>query len=766
MSVLVDGKPNSPICVVGMAPGREELLRGIPFIGGSGRLLWNLFKRADVDRTDCYILNTIGELPQGKDGNPTPAQYDAYWDSFDAALAQFTGHILVPLGGAALWRCTGLPGGIESWRGYIVERKAIVEIARTTIFKGTYKTTTKHHIKGDPKDIPIKTLALPALPPTIEQILPTLHPAAILRTRFVTLPALAADLQRVGRAWRWGLTRPRLTFDTYPTIAPGPCAFDIETSGEAIIRVACANELATWSVPWGSHHDSILAQATLASTIVAHNIAFDAPRLAAAGVVLQEPWFDTMLAAAMLQPDLYKGLNAVASLYLDRPRWKHLSEADPAYYNANDASATLELYHALRTELTATKQLALFEGTIMPAVPVLVRMTQRGIRLAPARRERWLDELRVQETDAVRRWEQHGPPLRPSQTISIASWLYDDLKLPPQFNKYNVRTADENAIRSLLSMSLPEPVTLALRALLDYREAAKLRATYAENPLGDDGCVHPSYLPSTKDDDLRDEHGALVRRKGLAGTGRITARDPNIQNQPQSARRMYVPHDDELVLLEADYSQIELRVAAALSGDLALMEALEGDVHEWTRGILGCDRTRAKNVMYGSLYGAGPRKLVQVLRQYGVVTSEAECRALQNSLARAYPRLWEWRQEVIRNATANYYLNNPFGRRRYFWRGGDDAPAALDFLPQSTAADVMWASLLPLDLALGGCGGKLLATVHDSVLIEAPRDRCKDAAQVLRLVMEREFPQVAPGFRVPVNIKTGESWGEMEAYDG
>lgn len=769
MSVLVDGDPTAPICLIGMAPGREELRDGRPFVGGSGRLLWSLARRAGWGRESCYILNTIGELPEGADGNPTQTQFARYWDEFNTALARFTGRILVPLGGAALWRITGLQGGIEAWRGYLVVPADCRPIPHRRTIQSIYKTSNaKRGIKkGDPRTITVKEEALQPLPPSTEIILPILHPAGVMRSGFVTLPALAADLGRVARALDQTLAPARHTYSTYPIIAQGPLAFDIETgSGDAITRIALAHDLDTMTLEWG------VAAANVARSMlsadhkhprIAHNIAFDAPRLSGAGVPVGEPWWDTMLAAAMLQPDLYKGLNAVASLYLDVPRWKHLAESEPQRYNATDATRTLELYRVLRHELEKTQQVTLFEGTIMPAVPTLVRMSQRGLKLDTGRRSEWLLELAAIEHEANLDWHQYST-LSPLQAVRIAKWLYDDLRLPEQFNKYGGRTADDTAIKTLLALPAAEPVSPALQALLRYREVSKLRATYAETPLGDDGCVHPSYLPASKDDDSFDANGVRVRRKGLAGTWRPTAHDPNIQNQPLSARRLYVPHHPDFLFLEADYSQIELRVAATLSRDAALLEALKGDVHESTRSLLGCDRTRAKNVMYGTLYGAGPRKLAQLLRSHGITTTEAECRALQASLARAYPALWAWREQVVRDVSANYYLTNPFGLRRYFWRGGEDAPAAIDFLPQSTAAIIGWSIFRALDDAMTALGGALVAWVHDSALVEVPVEREANATVELHAIMEQEFSQVAPNFHVPIKIKhgkRGESWGEL-----
>jgi uracil-DNA glycosylase family 4 len=748
-----------------MAPGREELQADRPLVGGSGRLFWALAKKAGIKREACYIVNTIGEWPEGADGNPTQAQYEAYWTRFDEAVGAFKGRVALLLGGAAIWRFAGLVGGVNAWRGYVVSPNEALPLAHTIEVQTVYKTSrVGKYKKGDPRTVRCKQSSAPVIPQSVEVILPTLHPAGVMRSGFTNLPALQADLLRAERALKGTLMPYRQHYGTAAIVFANPdaVAFDIETEWpdhKVIGRIGFAGPDATWTAPWQYGH--LAARAILerpGAVKVAHNISFDLNKLEDGyGLRIADPIWDTMLAAQMLQPDLYKGLNAVASLYLDRPRWKHLGDSDPPKYNAFDASATLELYRTLRGELRETGQLELFEGTIMPAVRVLIGMTRRGIRVDEKLRPVWLEELKAKEDAALSAWSRETGAVNPASPAQLAKYLYGTLGLPPQYGKYGTVTTDVGALKDL-QRAHPERRAL-IQSLLDFRAAAKMRSTYAENPLGDDGCVHPGYLPGSKDTD--DGFG-----KGMAGTGRITGRDPNPQNIPQEARRIYVPHRSDMVLLEADYSQIELRVAASLSGDEGMLEALKGDLHSRTMELLNCDRTRAKNVMYGTLYGAGPRKLVQVLRQKGFDITEAEAKELQNALARAYPRLWEWRQKVVNDVAANYYLTNPFGRRRYFLRGAEDAPAAIDFLPQSTAADVLWRVLTPLEAALGEIGGALLTVVHDSVLAEVPATLVAAGAGALKRVMEQEFPEVAPGFMVPVNIKTGSNWGSMEDYDG
>jgi DNA polymerase-1 len=234
-----------------------------------------------------------------------------------------------------------------------------------------------------------------------------------------------------------------------------------------------------------------------------------------------------------------------------------------------------------------------------------------------------------------------------------------------------------------------------------------------------------------------------------------------------SARNIYVPHDG-FWFLEADFKQIELRICAALSGDEALLRALdETDPFAVIMDQLGVDRVRAKNLMYGTIYGAGPRKLAQTLRAHGFVITEAECKALQNQVARAYPKLRVWREAIIKRVKVTYEIVNPFGLRRFFYDRSSCVPAALNVTPQSTAGMIIWHSLAPLEMTVQACNGYLVNTVHDNFLMEFPLTISHErASSMVADVLEREWPQIAPGFRVPVEFKYGDAgtaWGELRA---
>lgn len=792
---MVDGDPGAKLLIVAMAPGREELAHNKPLVGPTGQELWRtLSRKAGVDRSDCYIANTIGEWPEGIDGNPTKTQLDKYWEAFDEAIAASRAHVAVLLGGAALSRVTGLLGGVESWRGYLVAPYEAQELERTVLRTGVYKTSrrckcgadpkqdppaNRAHTggcagcgdtgwairKGDPKLEKAKLTVPSAWPPECQWCIPTYHPSAILKSGYTLKPAFAADIMRVGRALRgelevfdpsWVESKPT-SFET-----GAPAVFDIETGGIAhdiITRIGATNGEGAWTSLWDQDsRDCLRTVLREGGPSVAFNIGFDAPRLAAAGCPIPEPWWDVMLAAATVKPELKKSLNYVTSLYMDTPRWKHLSESQPAKYNAWDVAATRALYYILRAELERTGQLDLFEKRMMPTVPTLVNMTQRGLKVDMPVRDAWLAELSAKRDATFKRWDELAPGQRTSGS-KLLWWLVNTAGIPILYSKYGGQTSEAAQLKKLLLMhNLDSTQRAILETLLELRGIEKELKTYAEVDLLGDGCVHPGFLPAGKDDD--------AFGKGIAGTGRITSSRPNIQNQPLSARRMFIPHDPERnVLLEGDWSQIEARILAELADDEELRGAIREGLHTSNMRVLNVDKTRAKNGFYGWAYGAGKRTLHNTFISRGFYVPEAECEALLRGFDRRFARTAALRRRIAHEVSHNYYLTNAFGRRRYFLGGSRDVPAGLDFQPQSCAADIMWTVLRPLEGALRGAGGSLLATVHDSILIECPRGALDECAAIMKQVMEQPWPEIG-GLAVPVELKAGQSWGAMESLPG
>lgn len=762
--ISFSGDPTLPIFVCGDAPSREDLKQGISFVGPRGRIFWSVAREAGLSRSLCCVTNVVQSPPLGASGAPTQSQIVEEWDRLDDEMRQSEAEIMVLVGGVALKRVTGL-SNITNMRGYCLTPADCVPIRRKVRVQiGEYKTTKAGKFtKGDPR-FAMKLMAIsPVLPPKVKWIIPVLDPAGIMRMQFKTIPALKADLLRVGRLYRKE-SEPKGPDDipVSAIILPEATAVDIETpmppNDWVVERIGTSSKYGadTYGTPNSVETIQVRLQKMAQdpeATLIIHNAQFDLPRL---GILdPKAKVFDTMMGAQLLNPDLPKGLERAATMHLDVRPWKHLDLDRPDVYNRMDAWAAYELAQKQYVLLKKSGQLPVFE-TMMRGLPVLMNISLRGIKLGVEEAATWTVILTENLRQAMQNWPPHINSASPTQ---IKTYLYEDLKLPKQYGKDARLTTDDMAIKALLEdprafalCDRHKEARRSLAALRQIRECSKSLATYANVEAGEDGCVHPQYLTSDKD-----EAGATYTQKGQgAGTGRIQSRNPNTMNQSDDARMIYVPSYPDWCMAYVDWNSAEARVEASLSGDEALMEAINGDLHEVVRSALGIDRTRAKNVYYGTGRGAGPKKLARVLSMAGFDVSVAECEAMQRRLFSLFPKWTAWRNGVVAEARAKSYTTNPFGRRRYFYHSSA-APAMIGFIPQSTVADMLWA-ILP------DVGPWLLTPVHDAVLIEAHKDEIEGVVAKVKATMEREWPSITPGFSVPVTSKIGEpgaAWGTL-----
>jgi len=677
------------------------------------------------------------------------------------------------VGGISFRKITGSTMAIEDVRGYIFSPRDCVAVAtKTRSIIGNYKSAGRDregNVRkvGDPKWGWITSEQKVALPPSVRWIISVLDPISVQRSGLRTIVALKADLARVGKSLGDSFAPLACSFLTFPVALgtdEGPVAIDIETVGESISRVGVSDGRCTWTAPWDWRSAARITEIFGSGRrIVGHNLAFDLRYLhreiTIVGRKRASPLFDTMVAAHLLQPDLYKGLARSASLYLNIAHWKWLGTDSPEY-NAKDAFYTWKLAEAEEVHLQETGQAELFHKTLMPALPVLIRMTERGLRVDRPRLSQWQEELAQKQHLLLEEWNAAVPNVNPLSPPQIAKWLYRDNGFPAAKTKYGKTTVDEGALKAILGRVKDGALAHGIRTLLAFKKVAKLRSTYAKVEIGGDGCVHPNYLPAGKESD-----------SGAAATGRLASSDPNIQNQPEEARKLFTAKIPSWSLVEVDYSQIELRIAATLANDSDLLEALKGNVHKEVSEMLGCDYHAGKTFVYSLLFGAGARKQARVLRTEGYNVSEAQCYKWRDQFAARFKKLWEWRTQIPFEAASNQYLTDVFGRRRYFYDAYIDdngivqgnIPQMINTPPQSNAAGIMWNRLVPLDAFCDQHGGAILATVHDSFLMEFPKEAITPCLLGgLREILETEFPQIGPQFRVPVDMKIGSNWGQME----
>ncbi|HEY8010535.1 MAG TPA: DNA polymerase I [Rudaea sp.] len=432
-----------------------------------------------------------------------------------------------------------------------------------------------------------------------------------------------------------------------------------------------------------------------------------------------------------------------------------------ADYAAEDADITLRLHAALWAKLETEPRLqSVFEDIEMPLVPVLARMEQTGVLIDA-------EKLKIQSQELGRRMlelQQHaygvaGRHFSLDSPKQLQMLLYDELKLPvTQKTPTGQPSTNEEALEGLADQhELP-------RLILDYRTLAKLRSTYtdklAEHVNPRTGRVHTSY------------------HQAVAATGRLSSNDPNLQNIPirteegRRIRQAFVAPAGHKILA-ADYSQIELRIMAHLSGDAGLLAAFHGnqDVHRATAAeVFGVppeqvdanQRRAAKAINFGLMYGMSAWGLA---RQLGIDRNEAQ--GYVKRYFERYPGVQAFMQATREQAHRDGYVETVFGRRLYLYeinsrnqglRAGAER-AAINAPMQGTAADIIKRAMIAVDAWLQNNSGvaRMIMQVHDELVFEV---RAEAVEKITAGVRERMMH--AADLAVPLIVDTGvgDNWDE------
>jgi DNA polymerase-1 len=493
--------------------------------------------------------------------------------------------------------------------------------------------------------------------------------------------------------------------------------------------------------------------------------------------------FDTMLASYLLNPSRRShALEVVAREIagLEVPAWgtllgegaraASLSDADvdkAAEVACARAAAVLGLDSAMRSALEADGLTDLFDALEMPVAAVLADMEREGIGVDPAFLARlsaeWEGEM-ARLTASIHALA--GREFNLNSPRQLAEILFDTLKLKSgrRTRKTGSRSTDSAVLEDLAEENeLP-------RRLLEYRALQKLKSTYVDALPG---MVHP---------ETRRVHTSF--NQAVAATGRLSSSDPNLQNIPirteqgRLIRRAFVPAEG-CVLLSADYSQIELRILAHLSGDAALIDAFRSgdDIHRRTAAALfgvmpglvtGEMRRRAKAVNFGIVYGMGPQRLA---RDQDVSLKEAEA-FIREYFAR-FPKVKAWIDATVALAEREGRVRTLFGRVRYFpeMQSADRNArqqairAAVNTPIQGTAADLIKKAMVDLHRRLEGTDDRirLLLQVHDELVLEVPRGGESAAAGLVRRVMESAYPLDVP---LVVDVRHGPNWLDLRDEGG
>ena len=514
--------------------------------------------------------------------------------------------------------------------------------------------------------------------------------------------------------------------------------------------------------------------------LVGHNLKYDVTLLKWNGVEVSGTLMDTMLAHSMKEPEMNHGLDYLAKLYLGYrpiptsdligpkgPDQKNMRDVDVetvAEYACEDADITLQVANVLRPDIEQRGVSQVCYDIECPLIPVLVDMEREGIRLDVAALNRFSVKL-SEEIDSLREgiYEAAGHEFNIDSPKQLGVVLYEEMALVK--NPRKTATGQFSTKESELLRLAPKHEIV--RDVLDYRNAVKLKSVYVDQ------------LPNS----INEETGRLHTHysQTWTATGRMQSNDPNLQTIPirkargREIRAAFVPRDVDHLILAADYSQVELRIMAELSGDPSMVEAFETgtDIHKVTASkvykvelddVTREMRDKAKTVNFGIIYGISSFGLQQRLN-----IPRGEANDLIKNYFEKYPGVQEYIDRTIAFAEEHGYVATQTGRRRYLRdinsrnRSQKNAAErlAMNSPIQGTAADMLKLAMIRVHEALvgGGFKTKMLLTVHDELVFDMHKTEQETVVPVIVEAMKNALPMKVP---IVVEAGIGENW--LEAH--
>jgi DNA polymerase-1 len=753
--------------VIGEAPGFREDQIGKPFAGKAGQLLDSLLTEVGLPRESIYITNTNRCRPPDN-RTPTRTEIKACHTFTEQELAIVKPQYLLLLGNVALQGITGKSGIMK-------KRGAIMEV-------GPYK------------------------------VMPTLHPAAILRNP-AWAPLLKADLQALSRAvkgeneelvTKTQLIRNSRSLAKFLRLVEGvdtPIAFDLETwgpgekgglrpwapggkvltcsftweAGKSYV-VAIEHPAVEWDIPIERVFSS-LQVAFGTKKMVGHNAKFDMSWMRAKGVKLTAS-FDTHLAAHLLDENRPNGLKSLSRTFLGADSYEAKISFDTphklselAIYNGKDTDYTFRLYHIFREELRQRPRLLrLFKFLMMPACNAFVDIEAAGFPVDMERLEQRHQEALAKIAETTEALLQYVPKeLRAGANFRsvpfLAKFFFEHLGLPILvISPKSKRPSTAEAV--LLKLKHMHP---SVQLLMTLRKWQKYESTYTRAWLER---IRAAQQPR------------LFTSYNLAGTvtGRLSS---DMQQVPRDLFiRSILGSQPGWKFIESDFSQAELRLAAMFSRDPALTKTFRtgGDPHRETAAkilnkppdkITKDERKMAKAVNFGFLYGMGARKFrVYADEKYDTKVTEEEALEYRKAFFKQYAGLPIWHQRMRRLVRNQHWVASPIGRIRHLPAilsndEGVQAEAereAINSPVQGLASDLTVLSMVLVSQRLDRTRSRIIGNVHDSILLEATEDYADTAAAIVKETMENLPLGRLFGFKptVPIaaDVSIGDHWGE------
>lgn len=439
-----------------------------------------------------------------------------------------------------------------------------------------------------------------------------------------------------------------------------------------------------------------------------------------------------------------------------------LPEAERTAYGARQAEIFFRARKVMEEWLAENEQKSLFYDMEMPLIYVLADMEKYGIKVDKtallAYQKRLGESLDGMEEEI---YALAGEKFNINSPKQLGVILFERLGLK---GGKKTKTGYSTAADVLEKLRTAHPI---VERILHYRQLAKLKSTYADGLL--------AVM------DAETEKIYSTFNQTITATGRISSTEPNLQNIPvrlelgRELRKIFIPESAEFCFLDADYSQIELRVLAHISGDESLIAAFKSnqDIHRMTASqvfhvpfdeVTPLQRSNAKAVNFGIIYGKGAFSLGQDL---GISRKEAE--EYINAYFARYPKIKTFMEDTIKNGAKNGYVSTLWNRRRNmpelqssnFMQRAAGERAAMNMPIQGTAADIIKLAMIKVHRALqeGGYRSRLILQVHDELLIEAYKEEKDAVAKILKENMEHAADLLVP---LDVDVHEGASWFEAK----
>ena len=513
---------------------------------------------------------------------------------------------------------------------------------------------------------------------------------------------------------------------------------------------------------------------------VAHNIKYDMKVIHRYGVEVAMPYFDTMIAHYLIRPESKHGMDFLAENYLkykpisietligkkgkNQGNMADLKPEEVVDYACEDADVTYQLKELFEPEIQKDHLKDLFYEMEMPLVSVLARMEEKGIAIDAEGLQRYSAELQetlIELETGIKK--EAGVEFNLDSPRQLGEVLFDHMKITTKAKKTKTGqyATSEDILQRLKHAHDIVPM------ILDYRQLRKLKSTYVD-PLPtlrdkQDGRIHTTYMQT------------------VAATGRLSSHNPNLQNIPirsdkgREIRKSFIAKDTDHLLMAADYSQIELRIIAALSGDSSMIEAFRAgkDIHAATASKVfnvGIDevtrdhRSAAKAVNFGIIYGQSAFGLAQNL---GI--SRTEAKQIIDSYFEQYPTIKTYMDDAVKNAREKGFVETIMKRRRYL-KDINSANAvvrgfaernAVNAPIQGSAADVIKVAMINVQKAMekAGVQSKMLLQVHDELVFEVPQNELDTMKELVKREMEGAVEMSVP---MEVEMEFASNW--LEAH--